>query len=413
MTILDDLDLEDRLRSGLQAAAEALPPRPEPATAASVASAVPAGGGRPVRSWPSMPLLRRRWVRTAVAAFATLAAVAGTAVVLTHDSRGQDHGRGDVATESSQPPSSTTTTAPPHDPRMVNGQVPGQATADREGTAVHVYGPDGQETSRVELGMTNVQAAASDLEGGWVVCGMAQQTAAEAALAQAQLEAAGIDTEGTIVPSRVDKLRWYPADGEPVDLQPSGGPGCMDNSIQVVDSPDGPLALVGGIGGIGLGGPQTGQPHLTAVVLATGETRDLPVPDLTGLPGQWSVTTGRLLTYVQGAGLQLYDLEDQTRIPTATIDPGSISELALSHDGKTAAVMVGSIEGPDEVIVYDLASGAELFRKTIDMSIEGDELSYDGTTLAVGSYYPDRVPITVVDMATHAEHTIHANGVIL
>jgi hypothetical protein len=430
MTTLDGLDLEDRLRSGLQAAAEALPPQPERATAAAT-PAVPVGAGRAARSWLSMPLLRRRWVRTAVAAAATFAAVAGTAVVLTRDSDGdgQGHGRGDVATESSEPPSSTTSTAPPHEARLTNGQVPGQATADREGVAIHTYGPDGTETGTVELGMTNVQAAASDLDGGYVVCGMAQQTPEEVAAAEAQLSeieedarAAGrlgpdgsaldIRDGAVVTPSWVDRLVWYPAGGEPVSLDGPGG-GCMSNSVQVVDSDEGPLALVGGIGGLVLGGPQTGQPYLDAIVLATGEHRELPVPDLGGLPGQWSVSTGLLLTYVEGAGLQLFDLDDQKRIPTAAIDPGDISELALSHDGKTAAVMRGSIEGPDEVIVYDLASGAEIFRKSFGMSIEGDEMSYDGRTLAVGSYYPDRVPLTVIDMATHAEHTIHANGVVL
>jgi hypothetical protein len=348
-------------------------------------------------------------------------------VVLTRDG-GTGGGKTEVATGSSAP-------GQPHQVRMLNGQVPGQATADGDGTAIHVYGPDGHETSTVDLGpIDDVQAAASDLEGGWVVCGMVPvpppdnygpaagvpgpsdgTTTVPASTATTAGDAADAAADeigknrGAATGDWGDRLMWYPADGDPVDLMPDGAPMCSENSVQVVDSPDGPIALLG-VMDLDPEGPSV---HLDGIVLATGESRSLAVSDLPGLPDQWSATTGRVLTYIEGVGLQLYDLDEGEQLPTATIDPGQISELALAHDGKTAAVMIGSIEGPDEVVVYDLATGAEVFRKSFDMSIEGDSMSYDGKTLAVGNYYPNYGPITVIDMATHAEHTIDASGVVL
>ena len=141
--------------------------------------------------------------------------------------------------------------------------------------------------------------------------------------------------------------------------------------------------------------------------------REFRVPTLPGLPLRWSLTTGKALTYIEGVGLQLFDLETTREIPIADIDPGPISHVALAYDGKTAAVLTGPVSGPVDVVVYDLASGAELFRKSIDMSAEGDQVSYDGTTLAVGNFYGDYGPVTVIDLATGAEHTIDAHGVIL
>jgi hypothetical protein len=204
---------------------------------------------------------------------------------------------------------------------------------------------------------------------------------------------------------------WYPAGGEPQELTIDGhAPVCSENSVQVVDSADGPMVL---IGGLSLGGPQAGDVRLDGIVLATGEARDLPVPHMTGLPSQWSATTGRVLTYVDGGSLQLFDLDSGEALPIAAIDPGAISDMALAHDGKSAAVMVGSIDGPDEVVVYDLATGAVTFRRSFEMSIEGDSMTYDGTTVAVGSYYNENGPITVVDLATGAEHTVASGGVVL
>jgi hypothetical protein len=420
-------ELEDRLRTGLLAAADVLPPAP---------STLPTPGEGVVQLRPSAspPARRRRWALGAVATAASLAAVAGAAVVLTGGD-GADDDAGEVATASSAP-----ATSAPHEVRTLNGMVPGQATADRDGDALHVYGPDGHETGTVDLGaMTNTQAAASDLEGGWVVCGMVQMPAAgdpDAAGLTFEDDAqvtvptstvpagSGTTTTGDTQPSGPtaeatgevtaawgDQLMWYPAEGEPRALEIDGhAPICAENSVQVVDSADGPMAL---IGGLSMGGPQAGDVRLDGIVLATGEVRSLPVPRVAGLPHQWSATTGRVLTFVGGVGLQLFDLDSAEELPIAAIDPGDISDLALAHDGKSAAVMIGSIDGPDEVVVYDLATGAETFRRSFDMSIEGDSMSYDGTTLAVGNYSHENGPVTVIDLATGAEHTVAAGGVIL
>jgi hypothetical protein len=419
-------DLEDRLRTGLLAAADVLPPAP---------TTRPAPDEGVVRLRPSTPppTSRRRWAVGAVAVAASLAAVAGAAVVLTGGD-GTDDGPGDVATASSAP-----ATSAPHEVRTLNGMVPGHATTDRDGDALHVFGPDGHETGTVDLGaMTNTQAAASDLEGGWVVCGMVAMPATgpggpgdpvdpaasgraptstvpggstPATLDRAASTLATAEADGATTGGWGDQLTWYPAEGEPQELEIDGqAPICAENSVQVVDSADGPLALVGGIG---FGGPSAGAVDLQGIVLATGEVRDLPVPELAAPPSQWSATTGRVLTYVDGGNLQLFDLDTGEALPIATIDPGAISDMALAHDGRSVAVMVGSIEGPDEVVVYDLATGAETFRRSFDMSIEGDSMTYDGTTLAVGSYYAEDGPLTVIDLATGAEHTVASGGVVL
>lgn len=431
-------ELEDRLRSGLRAAAEALPPAPAAVPAPADETAVPPHRPHRLRT-SALARAPRRWARPAVAAAVTLAAVAGTAVILTRDGTGDGDGDRDRTEVAGEPSTSSTTTAPPHQVRMLNGMVPGQATADRDGTALRTFGPDGQPTGSVELGMTNVQAAASDLDGGWVVCGLMENPEAGqpvdpeelAREAEAQGDPSGGATAPTTVPANggeagttpptieaseiveapvLERLAWYPADGPPVPLTIDGGtPMCSENSVQVVDSADGPMAL---IGGFSFGG-ETPSVRLDGIVLATGEHREIPVPNLPGLPGRWSATTGRAIANIDGIGLRLYDLERGEELPIAAIDPGPISHMALAHDGKTVAVLKGEIEGPDEAIVYDLATGAEIYRRSFDMSIEGDELSYDGKTLAVGSYYTADGPITVIDLATGAEHTIAAGGVIL
>jgi hypothetical protein len=381
-----------------------------------------------------------------VATAASLAAVAGAAVVLTGGD-GADDNPSEVATASSAP-----ATSGPHELRTINGMVPGQATTDSDGDALHVFGPDGHESGTVDLGaMTDTQAAASDLEGGWVVCGMVEMPAGgepggsgdpvagtaptssvpagtaptssvPAGTAPTSSVPVGPDGARSGVPTAEataeldaggwgDRLTWYPAEGEPRELEIDGHPPiCSENSVQVVDSADGPLAL---IAGLSIGGPQAGAAQLHGLVLATGEVRELPVPALGGSVTQWSATTGRVLAYTEGVGLQMFDLDSGHVLSSIDIDLDDISDLALAHDGKSAAVMTGSTDGPDEVVVYDLATGAETFRRSFDMSTEGDSMSYDGTTLAVGSYYHEHGPLTVIDLATGAEHTVAAGGVVL
>jgi len=431
--------LEDRLRRGLRAAAEVVPPPPETIPVpgeqvvrvhpANLAAGSGAGSGR-----------RRRRTAFVLATAAALAALAGTAVVLTGDD-GDADSPADVAADSSDP---TTTTAPPHVERDVNGMVPGRAIANIDLGGLRTFGPDGQPTGTVDLApLETVSNAASDLAGGWVVCGGVYKTFEELneGLTPEELDELEDDigemrvrpegdvwddgpgsptTDGApvaeatreVTGGMADVLMWFPAEGEPVELDGNVPfPGCIEGAVQVVDSPDGPVVLRGGVSFGETGGDM--HPRLEGILLPTGERRELRVPALPGLPMRWSLTTGKALTYIEGVGLQLFDLETTQEVPIADIDPGPISHVALAYDGKTAAVLTGPVRGPVDVVVYDLASGAELFRKSIDMSAEGDEVSYDGTTLAVGNFYADYGPVTVIDVATGAEHTLDAHGVIL
>ena len=431
--------LEDRLRRGLRAAAEVVPPPPETIPVpgeqvvrvhpANLAAGSGAGSGR-----------RRRRTAFVLATAAALAALAGTAVVLTGDD-GDADSPADVAADSSDP---TTTTAPPHVERDVNGMVPGRAIANIDLGGLRTFGPDGQPTGTVDLApLETVSNAASDLAGGWVACGGVYKTFEELneGLTPEELDELEDDigemrvrpegdvwddgpgsptTDGApvaeatreVTGGMADVLMWFPAEGEPVELDGNVPfPGCIEGAVQVVDSPDGPVVLRGGVSFGETGGDM--HPRLEGILLPTGERRELRVPALPGLPMRWSLTTGKALTYIEGVGLQLFDLETTQEVPIADIDPGPISHVALAYDGKTAAVLTGPVRGPVDVVVYDLASGAELFRKSIDMSAEGDEVSYDGTTLAVGNFYADYGPVRVIDVATGAEHTLDAHGVIL
>jgi hypothetical protein len=425
-----NLELEDRLRTGLRAAADAIPTPPD---------AVPSPGEQFVQVQRSTPAgatrlaaLRRRPAIVALATAAALAALAGTAAVVTGG--GETGPVADVAAAADEP--TTTTTSPPHVPRPVNGMVPGRAVGG-DGV-LHLFGPDGRPAGPLDVAPLGVvRSAGSDLEGGWVVCGSVEKTSEEirAGLdpeSRAALDELGDSSSWTVPeggtvppptvaieeriqapgPINVDVLMWFPAGGAPVELDGNVGyPGCLDSTVQVVDSPDGAVVLVGGVSFGDLVSEM--EPRLEGVVLASGERREYPVPSLEGLPMQWSMSTGKVITYVEGAGLQLFDLETTELVPTATIDPGDASDLALSPDGTTAAVLKGEIAGPVEAIVYDLATGAELYRRSFDLSTEGDQMSYDGTTLAVGNFYDGYGPVTVIDVASGAEHTVDAHGFVL
>ena len=58
----------------------------------------------------------------------------------------------------------------------------------------------------------------------------------------------------------------------------------------------------------------------------------------------------------------------------------------------------------------DLASGAELFRRPDAAPAEGGQLTFDGTSVAVGNFYDGQA--TVFEVATGAERTIDAHGII-
>ncbi|MGH9213961.1 MAG: YncE family protein [Acidimicrobiales bacterium] len=373
--------LEDRLRHGLQAAASALPP----------AEAV---RGRPGQHQAHPP--RKRWVVVAVSGAAAAAVVVAAVFVA---NRGED--QPDVRLDPVEPANIPGETGQPEPPgeggdaeeppaqdtevEAANGMVPGQAVI--VDTELRTYGPDGSQTGTVSLAdLGDVQAASSDLAGGWVACGL---------------------LDGALV--------WYPVDGESVTLE-STSPMCVADAVRVVDSAEGPTAIYAAMGP---GGMMESSFH--AVVLATGEDRELALPiDPQGFYS-WSAATGRIALHSDEAGLQVFDLATGESLPVAAIDVGGpASDLVLSPDGTSVALLTGDIvSDATDLVVYDAATGAERYRESFAMSLEGAQLSYDGTTVAVGNYYDghDDVvypPVTVFDVATpETRHTIDVHGTVL
>lgn len=367
--------LEDRLRHGLQAAAAALPPAEE--VRARPRPAAHPGPFRP------------RWMVAALGSAAAAAVVAG-AVVVAGDGDGQPDVRSDpVGTPGTG--GQTTEPAPDGPPDLevtgpANGQVPGQAVV--VGDELRTYGPDGAQTGAMSLApLEQVQAASSDLAGGWVACGMSGPAGGQ--------------------------LVWFPQGGEPTPLEGTSVT-CMADAVKVIDAPEGPTAVYLGVGPGGSIGS-----HYAAVVLATGEIRQLTLPvDPMGFYS-WAATTGKAAFYSDATGFQLFDLATGEALPAAAIDPGGpVDDLVLSPDGATVALLTGDIVSPaTDLVVYDVATGAELHREAFAMSLEGAELSYDGTTVAVGNYYDagdvPYPPVTVIDLSTQARHTIDAHGLVL
>jgi hypothetical protein len=300
--------------------------------------------------------------------------------------------------------------------------VPGGAVV--VGNQLRTYGADGTQTGTMELArFTDVRSASSDLDGGWVVCGRHPLTPAEAEQArreareqvaeipeeeQARIEAeAGVRLSELDGPTARDELVWYPAGREPVVVDESAL--CADDSVHVVDSADGPIAVVGTMD---LGDPAGGMRYTArAIVLATGQERELPFPGSSQLV-RWSVTSDRLLT-AGPDGFGLYDMATGGELPMAAIDAGAPSDVVLAPDGASVAVISGAASGPTDVSVYEVATGEQRFTERLPMGAEGAELSYDGTTLAYGNYYDRYGPFTVVDLASGARHTIEAHGVLL
>lgn len=399
-------DLEDRLRRGLQAAGEALPaaaheppvvgegarPRPSHRAAGRRGARSRAGGGRrrPAHRAPSG---RGRWGATmAAVGVAAAAVVAVVGVVATRD--GGDGTRGGPAVRSAPERQTTTTTAPPHEPGPANGDRPGEAVIRDD--VLHAYDDQSRETGTVDLApLDNIQAASSDLDGGWVVCGD---------LPVAPAEESGLPAGAT---SFRTTLMWFPRDRDPVELQQTSLTMCMADSVQVVDSPEGPTAVYDAFGG---GAPVPEGWH--AVVLATGADRALDVAPGGGFR-RWAAATDRLAVHVDETGLRLHDLATGAEVPIAPIDIESPSDLSLAPDGTSLAVITGDVSGPTELVVHDLATGEERFRESMSMPAEGAQLSYDGERVAFGNWYEGNGPVTVVDLATGARHTIDTHGLVL
>jgi len=399
---------EQRLRRGLESSADTVPP-----------GELTSRDRRP----PGGRAGRRR-MGPLVLGGAAAAVVVVAAVLVVRDS---GDGPSDVvANQAGQPsPSADETTVPAEGTAVSDGDLPGQAVV--VGNELRTYGPDGAQTGAVSLApLTGIQAASSDLAGGWVVCGMDESAeppvdpAAERA--ERAADAAG-DPDGDAGdgPVSSDRIMWFPAEGEPREV--AAAPFlCSADSIRVVGSAEGPTLIHEGIpSGSGDVAMAAG---FSTVVLATGEQRTLDLPlDPEGFY-RWSAAAGRIL--VRGElsgeeiGPQLFDLTTGDPLPIAEVDPdpnGLPSDVALSADGATAAWLFGdAAELESDLVVTDLATGEELYRETFPITLEGAELSYDGTTVAIGNWYDDPTypPVTVFDLANpEARYTIDAHGTIL
>jgi hypothetical protein len=387
-------DLEERLRRGLQAAGEALPADShEPPTPDRREGDGRHRRPRGLSSW------HRRVV--GVAALVVAGGLVTAAVIAARDGSEPAPAVRSAAETTGQP----TTTTEPHRVRPTNGMVPGQAVV--VGGELRTYGPDGAQTGAVELTrFTFVQGASSDLDGGWVVCGTRTLTPAEREENLARIrEEVGELPDGAVVPESLDQLVWFPAGREPVVVDDNTM--CMAQTLHVVDSAAGPVAVYADMGGR----PSGPLFEAHAVVLATGQERELPIPGSNELV-RWSVTSDRFLT-AHGDEMHVYDLTTGDELPIADIPVTDPSDVVLSPDGSSVAVITGGASGPTAVGVYDVATGAQRYTEQLSMAAEGAELSYDGTTLAYGNAYDRYGPMTVVDLASGARHAIDANGTLL
>ena len=373
--------IEQRLRRGLAAAADALPP------------------AELTRRSPRRPPSGGRWYLAALGGAAAAVLVIGAVLV----TRGSGDGGSDViADESDETTPSTdgaSTTAPPTstpgpgptvtfpNASVTNGALPGQAVV--VGSEVRTYDATGAQTGAVSVApLTSIQSASSDLLGGWVVCGMTDD------------------------PATSDQMMWFPAGGE-ARVIPAEGLWCVADAFQVVGTPEGPTAIY-----TSSEGADGESMTFHAVVLATGDDRVLELPVDPMAFYSWSATTDRIAILGETAGLQLFDLNTGEELPATLVDPtvGAI-DLTLSSDGTTAAWFIQAEDAVEpDLVVADLTTGAELFREAFPISLEGAELSYDGTTVAVGNWYDDPTypPVTVFPIADpQSRHTIDAHGVLL
>jgi hypothetical protein len=344
-------DLGTRIRTGLRAAADALP---DDRTVPTYVSTEPVGR-RPAARWVS------------AAAAATLL-VAGLGIAGLSARRADDGGASVNVPGGGVVAGAPTTRAVP---AAVPPPPAGQAVVS--GNEVHTFDAAGRPIGTMSLApLDGVQSVASDRRGGWVACA---DFAAHA-------------------------VRWLPAGREPVTVPAEAGV-CVAGALHVVETEAGPTLVYPDLPG-----------NLHAVVLATGARHEFPVPPETTVKHSWTAVTGRLLTHGD-EGWRLYDLATGRSLPVARFGTytGRI-DLSLSPEATSVAVLSGDGVGPSRVEVFDLASGASRFSEDVTQSLEGGQVAYDGTRVAWGNWYADRGPVTVVDVATGARHTVDARGIL-
>jgi hypothetical protein len=385
--------LEQRLRRGLQAAADALPPA-EPS------------GRRPSVDGPrGARRRRRRLFEVTIGVAAAAAVLVGVVVVRQLDDGSEVETRpADTSTSTpstAAPPTTapgsatTTTTATPTTPF---GPV-GAGEAVIVGNEVRFYGPDGSPTgSRSLEPATNIRAASADGRGGWVVCG-------------------GTTGEG----ESTDQLIWFPAvETDPYQILPARSPVCDPGGVQVVDSSEGPVAVYQS----GHSGPvdspdDYASDSLRAIVVATGADRDTGIGHDTALTNLWTAGAGWVVLWDEQPTVGVYDLATGERLATApqAINLFRSNAVRLAPDGLSLAAIIGGNMAEDVfLVVWELDTGAELFAQPLDIptgaEMEGIQLAYDGTNVAYGNSSDAYPSIVVVDVATGTSHTVDDHGLL-
>lgn len=428
-------DLENRLRTGLRAASKALPP------AEPVRPLDPTAGRDSVHR-PGTRLRRGTVAALAAAAAVTVvgASMAGLALA------GRDGRTPDVESTPAQdpeagPPATGAATAV-GDQHAGPGDDPVAGTAVVTGDELVTYGPDGQPGTTLSLApLTGVQSAVPDRHGGWIVCG---STTDDVSFRDA--EDGGTSWSGeppTSVPADGGSGSTGDGAGEP-EAQIAELSGSLDATSDAVDSdpvpttywfrpdtdpqplPIGPVCAADSLAVTLVDGREvllyfSGATYsVHQLDLATGADEPLAI-DL-GIPSSGQVTAGGgRLAMVDEAGLHVWDIATGEPVSAGPIDlpvstdlnvHPSTSSLSLSPDGTRLAAIVGDMSAPSELLVFDLATGEELLRTSVPVGLEGDEISFDGTTVAVSNYSEGYGPVRIYDVASSDERTIDTHGIL-
>jgi hypothetical protein len=380
--------------------------------------------------------------------------VAAATVTLAGDNSGADVESGPTT----EPPTSSSAVPAVEDLGPVADAAAGTAVVIDD--QLVLFGPDGRRGETLSLApLTGIQAVTSDRHGGWIACGDppgTEQFSGEGTTAPTitvgpdDLSPTGETPATTPVDpaddaaradqpqfeefeefqefeERANELAAELAEGDAAEVPaPSSNawwfrPGRAAEPLRVSVG-----CFADGLGVTEVGGTDVlvylsmAEFALKAYELVTGNQTTVPV-GVGGLsPGDASVGGGRLATF--GAdGLRVWDLATGDEVPTGPVDlpwrapdatTGPVTtSLVLAPDGETLAAQIGEVAGgPSDIVVIDLASGEELLRRQVPVTVEGSEVAYDGTTVAIGSYYDGQVHL--FDVGSGTERTLDAHGLL-